>query len=242
MKIRVLTTLISVAAVALIASAPASAGMADVPTPHVTGPIAVTADSHPFLATDIDLSKYGYVENEYFVDGDATRYDTSEDTNVTATPITTGGALNDGKFPFKTRIVVRRPSDPSKANGKVIVEWNNVTATQDIEFNWLGDPFYLLNNGYTFVGVTAQNVGVASLKTLDAARYGSLTVNGNDTVPTGSGNDSDALSYDVFSSVLKALKGGGTGVDPIGGITAQTLIASGESHSCGLLAFHYNTV
>jgi hypothetical protein len=220
----------------------ASADMDDIPTSTVTGPVAVTAGSHPFLATDIDLSKYGYVEEEFFLEGEGYRYDTSGGPDVTGTRITTGGANDDGLYPFKTRIVVRRPADPANANGIVVAEWNNVTSTQDVEFNWFGDPYYLLKHGYTFVGVTAQNVGVNSLKAFDNARYGSLTVNGNGTVPTGEGLDPDALSYDVFSSVVKALKGGRNGVDPLGGIAADKVIASGESQSCGRLSTHYNKV
>ena len=229
-------------AVALVGAGTASAAFGDIPTSTVTGPIAVTADSHPYLATDIDLSKYGYREDEYFLSGDAYRYDMTGAITTPATKITTGGAADDGKYPFKTRIVVRRPADPADANGVVIAEWNNVTSTQDVEFNWFGDPYFLLKHGYTFVGITAQNVGVSSLKAFNSDRYGTLTVTGNDTVPTGTGLDTDALSYDVFSSVVKALKGERNGVDPLGGITPSTVIASGESQSCSRLVNHYNRI
>lgn len=217
----------------------ASAETPNIPTSSVTGPIAVSAGSYPYLATDIDLDRYGYVEHEYFLEGQAYRYDVSGPIDVAASRIETGGPGDDGRFPFKTRIVVRRPAAPAKANGAVIAEWNNVTSTQDVEFNWFGDPYFLLKNGYTFVGVTAQSIGVNSLKSFDPARYSSLTVNGNGTV---TGPDADALSYDIFSSVVKALKGGRTGVDPLGGITPSIVIASGESQSCGRLSNHYNRI
>ena len=32
---------------------------------------------------------------------------------------------------YTTRMLVRRPADPKKFNGTVIVEWNNVTAQHD---------------------------------------------------------------------------------------------------------------
>ena len=70
-----------------------------VPIPNVTGPVAVTADSYPFLATDIDLSRYGYVEEEFFLTGRAYRYDTSgspRPVDQTATRIETGGTQGDG--------------------------------------------------------------------------------------------------------------------------------------------------
>lgn len=227
----------------LVMAGTASAGLSDIPTSEVTGPVPNNSVSHPYLATDIDLDKYGYVEDEYFLSGDAYRYDTATGTlNDPAARIETGGPTGDGKYPFRTRIVVRRPANPADANGVVIAEWNNVTSFQDVEFNWFGDPYYLLKNGYTFVGVTAQTVGVTSLKTFNNERYGTLTLNGNGTVPTGTGLDADALSYDVFSSVVKALKGGRTGVDPLGGITPTEVIASGESQSCGRLSTHYNRI
>ncbi|MGK2955755.1 MAG: alpha/beta hydrolase domain-containing protein [Solirubrobacterales bacterium] len=242
MKIRVRVALILAAGATLISAGSATAAGPAVPSPTVTGPIATDATTYPFLATDVDLAEYGYVEQEYFIEGNAYRYDTSVPFTDTAPRIETGGDLNDGEYPFKTRIVVRRPADPADANGKVVTEWNNVTATQDIEFNWLGDPYYMLKHGFTFVGVTAQNTGVASLKTFDNDRYGDLTVNGNNTVPTNPGDDADALSFDVFSAAVKAIRGGGTGPDPMGGINVDTVIASGESQSCGRLASHYNKI
>jgi hypothetical protein len=234
----------------------ASAAFGDIPTSNVSGPIPTSANSYPFLATDIDLGQYGYVEEEYFLEGEGYRYDTPlVNYQTNANKIVTGEAHNDGKYPFKTRIVVRRPANPADANGIVVAEWNNVTSTQDVEFNWLGDPYFLLRNGYTFVGVTAQVTGVNSLKAFDTAkldgtRYGSLGTTADPSpgngLPTNDPGylppDNDPLSYDVFSSVVKALKGGRTGVDPLGGITATKVIASGESQSCGRLSTHYNEI
>jgi hypothetical protein len=245
MKLRTVFAVLTVAGTALFAAGPASAvGPPAVPVPEVTGPIPVTANSYPFLATDIDLSKYGYVEEEYFIEGDGYRYDTapSNDPAEDATRIESAGPNSDGTYPFKTRLVVRRPANPADANGQVVAEWYNVTAQRDIEWNWFGDPEFMLKNGYTFVGVTAQNVGIVGLKAFDNARYGNLTVNGNGTVPTGSGLDADALSYDVFGAAINAIKGNGTGVDPLGGIDADVVIASGESQSCGRLATHHNKI
>lgn len=226
----------------LFAAGQASALPGDAPAATVTGPIAATTASYPFLATDINLGSYGYSEQEFFLEGEGYRYDTSVPFDQTAPRIETGGPDGDGTYPFKTRIVVRRPLNPAEANGIVIAEWNNVTSTQDVEFNWFGDPYYLLENGYTFVGVTAQTMGVSSLKAFNHARYGSLTVNGNGTVPTGGGNDADALSYDVFSSVVNALQGTRNGVDPLAGINPVRVIASGDSQSCGRLSTHYNKI
>ena len=54
----------------LLAAGSASAAP---PVAEVTGPIPASEDSYPFLATDIDLEKYGYVEEEFFLEGEAYR-------------------------------------------------------------------------------------------------------------------------------------------------------------------------
>src|SRR6266571_7806580 len=88
------------------------------PLPAVTGPVAVTATSFPFLAAHrlqepIDLARIGYVEEEFFVSGRANVYDWSPAGELT---VRTAGA------PYTTRILVRRPSDPARFSGSVIVE------------------------------------------------------------------------------------------------------------------------
>ncbi|HUA74758.1 MAG TPA: alpha/beta hydrolase domain-containing protein [Solirubrobacteraceae bacterium] len=226
-----------VAAVALfaLASPALSAPYENVPTPTVEGPIPVTAKSHPFLATDIPLANYGYTEEEYFISGTGSTYNTTGAINVTGTKLTTGGPNGNGTYPFKTRIVVRRPTDPAKFNGKVIVEWNNVTAGYDLEANWFGDPYYLLKHGYAYVTVSAQNVGVNYLKTkFSPERYGSLEVG-----PSG-----DALSFDIFGAAVKAVRGLGVGPEPLGNLTPNItkVTASGESQSCGRLVTYFNKI
>ena len=65
---------------------PASAA---VPDPVVTGPVPTTtapgdpAHGYPFLATDYDLAARGYVEEEFFVEGEATRYQADGVTDAT---------------------------------------------------------------------------------------------------------------------------------------------------------------
>src|SRR4051812_24342224 len=87
------------------APTPSTATGANVPAPTVTGPVANTtavgdpAHGYPFLATDVDLNKAGYVEEEYLINGTANRY-TIQGTN-TATVLSSG-------HPYKTRLVVRR--------------------------------------------------------------------------------------------------------------------------------------
>ena len=180
-----ITVLIALALIVTALSA-----TAEVPNPMVTGPVASpgipgnSAHDYIFFATNHDLAVHGYVEEEFFIQGTASRYNT---------PPQMTGSVIDSDHPYKTRIVVRRPADPKRFNGTVLVEWYNVTNGFDAENMWFFGWEHMLRAGYVWVGVSTQQVGVTALKKFSTARYGSIDVNHDNTV----GND--ALSYDIFS-------------------------------------------
>ena len=55
--------------------------------------------------------------------------------------------------PFRTRMLVVRPTDPARFNGIVHVNWQNVTAGFEIG---TADSEQLLDGGFAWVGVSAQ--------------------------------------------------------------------------------------
>ncbi len=235
--------------VGMLGCAPSAfAALGDVQTPIVSGPVTGGPTGKPFGGTDIDLAKYGYTEQEYLVSGNAYAYLPGADPKDTATKITTGGPANDGLWPYVTRITVRRPISPADFNGTTIVEWNNVTAQFDLEANWDGDPYYLLKHGYAWVGVSAQRVGVSNsllakdLKTVNPARYSGLSIPDPTQGPGAQSTDTDGLSFEIYSAAIKALLGAGNGVDPLAGLSSQTIIASGESQSGSRLGRYYNQI
>jgi hypothetical protein len=61
---------------------------------------------------------------------------------------------------YKTRLLVYRPSDPKKFNGTVVVEWLNESAGADTAPDWIGDHTELIRQGFAWVGVSAQALGV----------------------------------------------------------------------------------
>ena len=113
------------------------------------------------------------------------------------------GTPAEATHPFKTRIVVRRPTSAARFNGTVIVEWTNVSEGFDNEVDWFHSGEHLVRAGYAWVGVSAQNVGVSTLKQRSANRYSSLDVTDGGTVM------GDALSYDIFSAAGQAVRGKG---------------------------------
>ena len=192
--------------------------------------------THLLDASVVDLAKYGYVEQEYYASGRASRY-RLKNQSETAT-------LVDGGHPYKTRIVVRKPSDPRRFNGTVVVEWYNVSAGQDIDFCWGGSYEYLMREGYAWVGVSAQRVGIKQLNTWSPARYGSLNAEASNDDPQGGTLDhgGDVLSWDIFGQVGAALLGHHEPSDPLAGFAIKRLIAAGESQSALRLTAYYNSI
>jgi hypothetical protein len=203
--------------------------------PTITGPITGGTHGWAFGASVTDLAEHGYEEAEYFLDGEAARY-----------RLTTGDEYPfDGRWPievaatlpYRTRMVVRRPVDPTRANGTLIVSWNNVSNGYDAVVPLTPEVF---DGGYTWVGVTAQKAGIdgfpfgepLGLRTWDEERYGTLSI------------PDDDLSYDVFTQAAAALGPGRTAneVDPLQGITVQRLLATGISQSAKRLLTYYNAV
>ena len=61
---------------------------------------------------------------------------------------------------FRTRMLVRRPSDPQRFSGTVVVEWNNVSAGIDASPDWILLHRHLAAQGHAWVGMSAQKAGI----------------------------------------------------------------------------------
>jgi hypothetical protein len=207
-----------------------------VPNPTVSGPIAANvppgdpSHDYTFFATNLDLASKGYVEQEYFIDGFANRYDT---------PTLQTGTIIDGNHHYRTRIVVRRPIDPRRFNGTVLLEWQNVTAGYDLDAMWVPMAEHIMDAGYAWVGVSTQLVGVhgpgTGLRAWSPIRYGTLDVTAFGTVTD------DSLCYDIYSQAAKAIRSP-VGVDPMGGLKVKRVIAEGASQSAMKLTTYYNSI
>lgn len=207
-------------------------GPAFVPTPTVIGPVPSSPigdldRNYPYLATNVDLASRGYVEEEFFIEGIARRYDTPE--------LETGAEL-DGAAPYRTRVVVRRPAAAEDFSGVVAVEWYNVTGQADVEYDWFNAYDYVLRSGWAWVGVSAQRVGVDALREWSPERYGTL-----DVTDEGRVEPQDALSFDIYSQAVQALRIP-SDVAPLGDLEPRVVIATGHSQSGRFLAVYHNSV
>lgn len=201
----------------------------------VSGPVTGGLDK-PFTSSFVDLASHDYRETEFFFEGQAVAYAVQ------------GEMTMDGKWaleettraPFKSRLLVRRPIDASRFNGTVVVEWLNVSGGADGDPGFMYNWQELLREGYAWVGVSAQAVGIEGggfslvasaqpLKQYDPERYGSLSHPG------------DAYSFDIYTKAARIVRGEGT-LDVLDGLTPERVMAYGESQSAMRLVSYVNGV
>jgi hypothetical protein len=194
----------------------------------IEGPI----EGQPSLAGVFELSQVGYQQQEFFLSHtDATAY--RKVPTLVPAPLTSDGRWSvepdpaTGGTTFVTRIVVHRPIDPAEFNGTVVVEWMNVTAGLDLPNDWVYGHNELVRSGAAWVGVSAQAVGVNSLRSGNPGRYGKLVHPG------------DSYSYDIFTRAGRAARDNPT---VLGGLVPQRLLAMGESQSASRLVTYINAV
>ena len=191
----------------------------------------------------------GYVLKEYAAKGRATAYE----------PV--GALPADGRWTFeatdtaryRTRVVVRRPA--SGGDGIVLLEWLNVSGGLDTDPGYQNLRKEIVRQGHTWVGVSAQKIGVEGgkvavaptpprgpgrhdvpgaasllgkgLRAIDPERYGSLHHPG------------DRFAFDIVTQVARALRAGGPAT---GGEVPTEVLALGDSQAAFGLTTYVNGV
>ncbi|MDT5247378.1 MAG: hypothetical protein QOJ28_12, partial [Mycobacterium sp.] len=183
-----------------------------------------------------DIATLGYRAEEFFVSGTASSY-------VPVGPLSTDGkwdVVPADAADYTTRIVALVPEDDAAFNGTVVVEWLNVSGGIDAPAFWSMAHRELVREGYAYVAVSAQRVGVdggglslsgfdMSLKTQDPERYASLHHPG------------DAFAFDIFTQAGRLVwDSDSNGV--LGELSPETVLAVGESQSAIFLTTYVNAV
>ena len=177
------------------------------PIPKVAGPVPVTADSYPFISANrtqapVDLAKIGYGEEEFFVSGTANVYHWPAPGQLTVKTL---------NAPYTTRILVRRPADPARFSGNVMVETLNFSRNYDWSFVWGIMHPYVTEHRDAWVGMTTMPENIAFLKKFNPVRYAALSFkNPNPTEKCGPKNETsdseEGLRWDAMSQVGALLK------------------------------------
>ena len=198
----------------------------------VEGPVPTGPGSSIFIAADvpgarlsIPLTPYGYVEEEYFVKGTAAAY--------THSP--SGPNVLRAKFPYTTRIIVRRPADPKRFSG--VVHFEPIHPTQGYVGHWMVLDRYLMSRGDVYV---AAGVGDA-----DKGWSGSPH-NSNESAPVGSHSvtkwfdpqrysalqwpEEEGIRYEVMADIGRKLRGDDKD-NPLRGMSVKAMLVGGWSYT-----------
>ncbi len=214
--------LISTLAAALLVAVTAS-GAAALPTlteiPPTSGEHGYAYDAVPSTpivegAPVINLAERGYAEKEFAMTGAANIY---RQNGFWGSDGHWSVAVANGNVPYTTRLLVRYPTNPAKFNGTVVVEWLNDTTGGDQDPVWSEIYNEALNQGYAYVGVTAQDTGINDLKRWDPSRYAAL--NGT----------SDGQAYDIFTQTAQSIAGNYATL--LGGLKPKEIVGAGDSQS-----------
>lgn len=187
-----------------------------------------------------DLVAAGYRESEFQVAGTARSYRCAE--------YSADGhwdAVLDATAGFATRLLLRRPRDPARFSGTVVVEWLNVSSGHDAapEFCYLGAE--ILRRGHAWIGLSAQYAGVEG-------GGGTLRVPGEEAAPGGLRAEQpdryvrlrhpgDAYSFGILTEVARALRETDP-TTPWSDLVIDRVIAVGASQSAFALTTYYNAV
>lgn len=153
--------------------------------PTLTGPIRSTQQSHQFNSTPtydvpLDLSKFGFVGEEFFV--------LSQQLSTPTTSASSRRCRTPADRP-------RRPGNRAATRGG-FVEILNPSNGYDAEGMWRRAWDYYLADGHAYVAFSAKPVTIDSLKIFDPVRYAPLSWDldpANPHAPVGS----DFNAYDL---------------------------------------------
>lgn len=200
------------------------------PTFTVSGPLAGPV---PAASPSCDVSAMGYSEAEFLLSGVATAYrlqgEQDADGRWTALPI----EMSD----YTTRLLVRRPIEPDRFNGVVVVEWLNVSGGCDVDPAWAYLHRHIARQGAAWVGVSAQKVGIDGGGFMEAPHLKKLAPERYETLS----HPGDAFSFDIFTTAARAIRST-SGTAPLGPLAPRRLIAVGESQSAAFLVTYANAI
>ena len=169
-----------------------------VPTPTVVGPIRSTWSDFPFIADGFGPEPRvpsGYEESEYFVSGRAKLYEYgATGVRVVASCPASAGRLGCRHIPYTTRMLVKRPIDPRRFSGTVVVEPFNPSSGYDIANVWDRSWPYFVEHGDVFVGWTSRYESIRALKRFEPQRYVRLAWGENSAVD-------DGITFDIAAQI-----------------------------------------
>jgi hypothetical protein len=183
----------------------------------------------PVVSRRAQVAQVGYTEDEWFLRGQARTYasvgEWGEDGRWAVEPREPARA-------YETRVLMRRPRDPARFNGVVIVEWLNTSLDFEFDGGWSVDREEIIREGYAWVGVSADALSIDRLQKARPSRYAKSHVADDD------------MGFDIYAqagrAIRRAARQWGLPAAPSSGPLPITLIGMGYSRSASVLFTYMN--
>jgi catechol 2,3-dioxygenase-like lactoylglutathione lyase family enzyme len=180
---------------------PAGAASNVPPVPSISSPVTAPARMYPDPAVSVvpgapQVESFPYVTEEYFVTGTA----------------------NDA--PYTTRIIVRRPKDPSQFSGTVVAEALHAGG-RSLIFEW--SRVSILTRRHLFVEIVHSPANIGLLKAFNAERYATLAI-------------APGQTNEILAQVGRLVK---SVAAPFAGYTVRQMTLMGTSASSGTVRNYF---
>jgi catechol 2,3-dioxygenase-like lactoylglutathione lyase family enzyme len=181
---------------------PGGASASTVPSvPTISGPVTGPARMYPDPAVSVvptapQVESFPYLTEEYFVTGTA----------------------NDA--PYTTRIIVRRPKEPSQFGGTVVAEALHAGG-RSLIFEW--SRVSILTRRHLFVEIVHSPANVNLLKAFNAERYAALAI-------------AQGQTNEILAQVGRLVK---SGAAPFAGYAVRQMTLMGTSASSGTVRNYF---
>jgi hypothetical protein len=195
------------------------------------------------ISTISDIRIFGYIEEEYFINGKANIYKTGK--GFTPEILYRGAD-------YCNRILIRKPTNPQKSSGRIIIEILNPSAGFDIDRMWVLARKHFMENGDIYIGITSKPDVIEALMAFDKARYSeiswkspllhtnSVPFNLDQTMPAlpdPNPENETGLFWDMLTGLAKLLRTS-SGTNPVSSHVAKRIYLTGWSQSvCYLIRY-----
>lgn len=168
-----------------------------------------------------------FVEQEFSISGLARKY---QGTGTLGADGKWAASVVSSANPYNTMMIVRRPATAAQFNGIVIVEWLNVSTGYPLDVDWSMAHEAILREGYAYIGVNVQKVGVTGVQKLKqfGDRYAAMSI------------PHDDISYDILSQTAQAVRDQAALI--LGGLQPSKIVATGHSQSAMRLLTYANAI
>ncbi|HEV8395815.1 MAG TPA: alpha/beta hydrolase domain-containing protein [Vicinamibacterales bacterium] len=171
------------------------------PVPAISGPVSGPARMYPDPPVSVvpgspQVEDFPYLAEEYFVTGTA----------------------NDA--PYTTRIILRRPKDPSRFSGTVAAEALHAGG-RSLIFEW--SRVSILTRRHLFVEIVHSPANIALLKAFNAERYAALAI-------------APGQTNEILAQVGRLVK---SGAAPLAGYAIRQMTLMGTSASSGTVRNYF---